>query len=234
VDCPAGSLVGQLVDVDPVGSLSDGLSSLPAEVRPCCPDAGDDSGRCHGQPFGACRCYACLRLERRLLPAIVRDVAHTFQAAALPMAEKRYRRRQFARLVAQLRGRAQAAERRLEWAEAVVAGQAADLSRLTAELVAAQNGRDDALMQASAAAERASVAEREAAAACERASRYEESRDEAEKRVEELEEELSALRERGRVVRPEAGDWTEEEAAASERMVRRVERATGRKPEGES
>ena len=183
----SAAVVGALT-MDPVGSLSDGMGQQASELRPCCPDAGSD--RCHGQPWGACRCRACVRAERGVLRENVNAVASVFPQAALSLAMKRYVRRQFARLVTTLRGRAQAAEARrssdgrVDRLEALVASQAANLSRLVAEVTAAQNQRDDALIQASAAAERAHRAESE---------------------LERAREELEAMRDVERVLVPE---WT--------------------------
>ncbi|MFE8599819.1 hypothetical protein [Archangium violaceum] len=134
---------------DPVGATADGVRQVAPELRPCCPDAGDE--RCHGQPWGACRCYACLRAERRLLPYIVRDIGRALRTAAMPVNQREYTRRQLARLITQLRGRAQAAEREARLVYQVGAIHHAKLVR----------ERDDALMQASAAAERAHKLEQE-------------------------------------------------------------------------
>ena len=184
-------------EVEPVGSISDGMQAVRPELRPCCPDAGDE--RCHGQMPGACGCYACRRAERRALRNDVGAVREGLQRAALPLGTKKHVRRMLARVLLTLRGRVRAAERRKEQVEwrhaALMAGQAADLSRLIAELVHTQNRRDDALMQASAAAERAHQVEREY-------GRLSEQHRADEERLCGLQRELEALRGLGRVVAP--------------------------------
>jgi hypothetical protein len=44
-------------------SPADIALAVPSDTAPCCEDAGQD--RCHGQPRGACGCYACRRYDRR-------------------------------------------------------------------------------------------------------------------------------------------------------------------------
>lgn len=220
--------------VDPVGSISDG-GDVPRELRPCCPDAGD--WRCHGQQAGACGCYACKRAERWRMREDLRAVAEVFKMAALKLGEKKARRRALARVFYTLSGRAQARAVELDREQALTASQGEALSRLTAELVAAQNQRDDALMQASAAAERAhnleraleqrreklTEAEDEADALAARLDAMTTERDAALSKLEPLYQELRDLRELGRVVAPEAVEDLARERAARDEADRRGE-----------
>jgi hypothetical protein len=163
-------------EVDPVGSLSDGLATLPREQRPCCPDAGD--WRCHGQSPGTCLCYACGRAERWSQRERMKEVRRFFKAAPMRAERKQAVRKELARVLLTLRGRARAEKERAERLEARVgaleaeaerserlrarlvreveklealsAGQANNLSLGVAELTAAQNQRDAALARVAA------------------------------------------------------------------------------------
>jgi chromosome segregation ATPase len=114
------------------------------------------------------------------------EVRRVLKRAALPVEAKRYVRRHVARVVLSLRGRAQAAEARAE-----LVSSFRDV---------AVSERDDALMQASAAAERAHRAEQELDAAAERAHRLSRELEAADLRAAALQRELESLRELGRYV----------------------------------
>ncbi len=185
-------------EVDPVGSLSDGLASLPKDARPCCPDAGD--WRCHGQAPGTCGCCACGRADRRSLTHWVRELRKFVKRVPATEADKKFARRDLAAVVRTLRGRARAEMERAERLEARVAraeslngrlvaqvekldadylAEVSEVSTLMGEGTAARKERDAALARVAAVERERDDALMQASAAAERAHR-------AEKELEEL------------------------------------------------